>query len=110
MFNLRRIRDGIAKTCGLAPSMPSLEALRDLCDTLMVDVTGPQRDALLQRLSRLRRADDLLDLRSSLFDVVSRQRGESVARERLAQLDARINALPRQPARPPRDVWSATVT
>ena len=49
-----------------------------------------ERRPLLQRLERMRRADDLWHLRGALFDVISLFHGETVARERLATLDERL--------------------
>jgi len=67
-----------------------IEVVRRLCIELMSDVPADSRNALLMRLDRFRRADDLSDVRCALFDVVSRFHGESIARERIAALDAAL--------------------
>lgn len=110
MFSLQRIRDGFAKTLGGASRMPEPDRVRELCTRLLHDVAQPERDGVLHRLGRLRRADDLWDLRSALFGLVSLHHGETVARERLTQFDAAMAALPMRAATPRREAWSATVS
>lgn len=110
MFGLRQLRDGIVRALRGAGVMPAPDALRTLCTSLLDDVDPVRRDALLARLPRMRRADDLLDLRSVLFDLVSRQHGEGVARARIAEFDAALAELPRRAPRAQPDPWSVTAT
>jgi hypothetical protein len=72
---------------GRAPDLPALQAF---CGTLLVDVPAAARDAMLQRLEKMRRADDVWHLRTALFDTISRAHGEAVARERLTVLDEQL--------------------
>jgi hypothetical protein len=110
MFSLKRIRDDFVRTRKGLPKTPSPEALRELCITLLADIAPLQRESLMDRLPRMRRADDLWNLRSALFDLISLTHGETVARERLAALDAGLAAMPRDATRARRSVWSATVS
>jgi hypothetical protein len=110
MFSLQRLRDDFVRSRRGHARTPPAEALRELCATLLADIAPAQREALMQRLGRMRRADDLWDLRSALFDLISRQHGETVARERLVTLDEAIAAIPRSAFRVARDNWSATVS
>lgn len=71
-------------------ALPNAAALREQCFALLADVPASDRKAMLQRLERLRRADDVGHLRSALFDTIARAHGETVARERLATLDASL--------------------
>jgi hypothetical protein len=108
MFSLLRLREDFAKTRS-GTRVPDAAQLRALCIKLLADVAPLQREALMDRLPRLRRADDLWDLRSALFSQISLQHGETIARERLAELDAGLAAMPKQ-SRSRRDAWSATVS
>ena len=65
-------------------------ALRDSCFSLLVDVPASVRKAMLQRLDRMRRVDDVAHLRRAMFDVIERFHGEATARERLTVLDDRL--------------------
>ncbi|MDE2092334.1 MAG: hypothetical protein KGL99_11985 [Burkholderiales bacterium] len=69
---------------------PDPIALRDSCFSLLVDVPASDRKAMLQRLDRMRRADDMAHLRRAMFDVIERFHGEATARERLTVLDDRF--------------------
>ena len=73
---------------GTAPDLPML---RELCQTLLADVPPSDRKSLLQRLDRMRRADDVLLIRATFFSTVARSHGEAAAHDRLALLDARLN-------------------
>ena len=110
MFILQRIRQGFARIRRGASRMPEPDRVRELCARLLHDVAQRERDAVLHRLGRLRRADDLWDLRSALFGLISLHHGETVARERLSQFDAGLAALPARRAPPLRDAWSVTVS
>lgn len=110
MFGLQRLRAGFVRVLRGAGVMPAPDALRSLCTSLLDDVEPARRDALLARLARMRRADDLLDLRSVLFNVVSRQHGESVARARVTEFDAALAALPRRSPGVRQNPWSVTAT
>jgi hypothetical protein len=109
MFSLQRIRDGFSRSRNGASRLPCPDRLHDLCSSLMGDIAPREREAVLQRLGRLRRADDVRDLRSALFGLVSQHYGETVARERLGAFDAGMAALPMRPPAPRRDAWAATV-
>ncbi len=67
----------------------TIEALRGYFLALIDDIDGAVRQSLEARIDRARRVDDFWHLRSAVFSVVSLARGESVARERLAEFDAR---------------------
>ena len=110
MFSLQRIRDEFARARNGAPRLPATELVLELCSTLLADIAPREREAVLQRLGRLRRADDLRDLRSALYGLVSLHFGEGVARERLGAFDAGMTELPVRAAARRRDAWSATVS
>ena len=69
---------------------PDPIALRDSCFSLLVDVPASDRKAMLQRLNRMRRVDDMAQLRRAMFDVIERFHGEATALERLILLDGRL--------------------
>jgi hypothetical protein len=69
---------------------PDIDALRQSCAALLSDVPGLSRDAMLLRLEKMRRADDIVHVRGALFDVICRYHGEVVARERVASLDEQL--------------------
>ena len=71
-------------------SAPDPIALRDSCFSLLVDVPASDRKVMLQRLDRMRRADDMEQLRRAMFDVIERFHGEATALERLILLDGRL--------------------
>lgn len=110
MFNLQRIRDEFTRSRNGSGRMPEPEQVRELCSGLLHDIAPREREGVLQRLGRLRRADDVRDLRSALFGLVSLHYGETVARERLTEFDAGMATLPGRAAPPRRSVWSATVS
>ena len=62
-------------------------ALRALCFSLLGDVPASERKPMLQRVAKMRRVDDLRQLRGALFDTLARCHGEAVASARLAPLD-----------------------
>ena len=68
---------------------PDPIALRDSCFSLLVDVPASDRKAMLQRLDRMRRVDDVAHLRRAMY-VIERFHGEATARERLTVLDDRL--------------------
>jgi hypothetical protein len=110
MFSLQRIRDEFAGARKGSSRLPAAELVFELCSTLLADIAPREREGVLQRLGRLRRADDLRDLRSALYGLISLNFGEGVARERLGAFDARMAALPVRAASRRRDAWSATVS
>jgi hypothetical protein len=110
MFSLQRIRDEFTGTRNGASRLPATERVLELCSTLLIDIAPREREGVLQRLGRLRRADDLRDLRSALYGLISLHYGEGVARQRLGAFDAGMAALPVRPAPRRRDAWSATVS
>ncbi len=65
-----------------------VETLRALCRELVADLASEERHALTQGLAQARCADDIWQLRSKLYGVISLRHGEHVARERLKRLDA----------------------
>ena len=110
MFSLQRFREEFTRTRNSSSRLPATELVLELCSTLLADIPPGEREGVLQRLGRLRRADDLRDLRSALFSLVSLEFGETVARERLRVFDASMAALPLRAAPSRRDAWSATVS
>jgi hypothetical protein len=90
MVTLQSIRHSLLSTVGQARPSPDAGALRELCATLLVDVPASDRKSMLQRLERMRRADDKWHLRAALFDTISRVHGETVARQRLVTLDRQL--------------------
>jgi len=67
----------------------SIDTLRGFFLALIGDLADPNRQTLEDRIERARRIDDFWHLRSALFSAISLDRGEQVARERLAAFDAR---------------------
>lgn len=110
MFSLQDIRDGFARARAGSTRLPEPARVHELCAVLLADIAEPERDAVLRRLGRLRRADDLWDLRNALFGLVSLHHGESVARERLVRFDAGLAERPARKPRASRNVWSPTVS
>ena len=90
MATFQSIRRSLLSTIGLQRRPPDMDALRALCGELLVDVAAADRNAMLQRLEKMRRADDVWHLRSALFDTISRAHGEATARERLVTLDEKL--------------------
>ncbi|MBX3606106.1 MAG: hypothetical protein KF788_12560 [Piscinibacter sp.] len=77
---------------GLQPPDPAdeLESLRALCHELVADLPESQRHVIGVVLLHARGRQDILHLRTQLFDAISHQFGERVARERLKRLDAAL--------------------
>ena len=90
MVTFRSFRDSFLSTIGLGRAAPDIDALRNLCLELLADVPVVDRKTMLQRLEKMRRADDVWHLRSALFDTISRAHGEATARERLEALDQQL--------------------
>ena len=90
MATFQSIRHSFLSTIGLQRRAPDMDALRALCGELLADVAAADRKAMLQRLEKMRRADDVWHLRSALFDTISRTHGEATARERLVTLDEKL--------------------
>jgi hypothetical protein len=88
MVTLPIARNNLRPSFASSRALPDAHALREQCCALMTDVPVSDRKAMLQRLERLRRADDVWHLRTALFDTIARAHGETVARHRLATLDA----------------------
>ena len=80
-----------ARPSGLPePDMPDAEALRALCCALLVDLPPSARRALMLHCpDRTRRAGDLGQWRTALFDTIARVHGAAAAHARLAAWDAR---------------------
>ena len=104
MVRLQRSRDESASPRHGAGRSPEPGKVRELCSSLLGDIAMRERAPVLERLGRLRRASDLGDLRSVLFDLIALHHGEAVAHERLTDFDAGMTL------HPPRDAWSPTVT
>jgi hypothetical protein len=64
-----------------------IDGARRLCYELLADVPGAAQQIMLLRLQRTQRVQDVLHLRSAMFDVVSLCHGEVVARQRISLLD-----------------------
>ena len=100
-MSFRKLVNRIAPALGLGGAVqraPRIEQLRGLCGELLDDVPGVDRATLLQCLERMRRVDDIPQLRTALFDVVAHFHGEAVARARIDALDRGLHRLP--PAQP----------
>jgi hypothetical protein len=87
MVTFQSFRKSVLSSLGLGHTTPDFETLRSTCYSLLDDVPATDRKVMLQRLEKMRRADDLWHLRGALFDTISRFHGEAVARKRLATLD-----------------------
>ena len=81
----------IARPSALAETGgPDAEALRALCCALLVDLPPSARRALMLHCpDRTRRAGDLGQWRTALFETVARFHGAAAAHDRLAAWDAR---------------------
>ncbi len=90
MVTLRSLTQKFSSTFGLRTGAADVNSLRSLCLELLADVPAARRKALLQRLEKMRRADDVWHVRSALFEAISLSHGEQVARDRLAVLDERL--------------------
>ncbi len=90
MTNLDDIKQRFNSTFGLRTVATDVNSLRSLCLKLLNDVPEARRQLLLQRLEKMRRADDVWHVRSALFEVISLSHGEQVARDRLRVLDDRL--------------------
>jgi hypothetical protein len=75
---------------GVRRLRPNSPEVLDWCEEALADVPERQRHALIVGLGRLRRADDLWQLRASLYGVIAVAHGELVARERLASFDTLV--------------------
>ena len=84
------IKQKFHSTFGLRTVATDVNSLRSLCLKLLDDVPEARRQLLLQRLEKMRRADDVWHVRSALFEVISLSHGEQVARDRLRVLDDRL--------------------
>ena len=63
--------------------------LRTMCQELVADLPLHARISITARIEISTRRNDVWSLRACLFDAISMQHGERVARERLASLDSR---------------------
>ena len=64
-----------------------IDGARRLCYELLADVPGAAQQVMLLRLQRTKHVQDVLHLRTAMFDVVSLCHGEVVARQRISLLD-----------------------
>jgi hypothetical protein len=65
------------------------ETMRTVCHELIGDLPLGSRLALSARIDIASKRHDLYSLRACMFDAISMQHGEQVARERLSSLDSR---------------------
>ena len=90
MLNLNDLRQRFASSLSTRPAAADMSTMRELCAGLLDDVPHGQHAAMLAKLSTMRRASDLWNLRSALFDVIARHHGEQVAKDRLVELDLQL--------------------
>ncbi|MEP7299285.1 MAG: hypothetical protein ABI702_24135 [Burkholderiales bacterium] len=90
MFNFNDIRQKFTSTLNLRPAAADMSVVRMFCVELLADVPADQREVMVERLGTLRRASDLWHLRTALFNVIARHHGESIAQERLRDLDREL--------------------
>ena len=91
MIRFNDMKQKFSSTFGLRNAATDVNSLRALCLELLNDVPEARRQLLMQRLEKMRRADDVWHVRSALFEVISLTHGEQVARERLLVLDERLS-------------------
>jgi hypothetical protein len=63
--------------------------MRSVCHELIADLPMHARLSISARIELATRRNDVWSLRACLFDAISMQHGEQVARERLSSLDSR---------------------
>ena len=90
MVTFQTFRRSFLPSFGSSRPPPDVDALRELCFSLLADVPASDRKAMLHRLEKMRRADDVWHLRTALFDTIARFHGEATARERLSSLDSQL--------------------
>lgn len=71
---------------------PDSPEVRDTCHDLLSDLPERHREHLFASLSRMRRADDLWQLRSAMYTAIALTHGETEAQRRIAEFDTRIGA------------------
>jgi hypothetical protein len=71
---------------------PNSPVVQNSCRELLADLPERHREHLLGSLARMRRADDLWQLRSAMFTAIAMSHGEAEAQRRLAEFDRRIAA------------------
>jgi hypothetical protein len=90
MVTFQTFRRSFLPSFSASRPRPDVNALRETCFGLLADVPASDRKAMLQRLERMRRADDVWHLRAALFETIARVHGEATARERLSSLDSQL--------------------
>jgi len=90
MVTLNDIQQKFLSTLSLRPAAASMTTMREFCAELLADVPPLHSTSMLARLSTMRRASDLWNVRTALFDVIARHHGERVAQERLRELDTKL--------------------
>ena len=65
------------------------DTMRAVCHELIGDLPTGSRLSLGARIEHATKRNDLYTLRACLFDAISMQHGEQVARDRLSSLDSR---------------------
>lgn len=80
----------LVEPVGLAASRPVYSRAQACvvaaCGELLADGTAASREALMQRIGKLRRSDDREQLLEVVYQVMSRVHGASVAGERVVAL------------------------
>jgi hypothetical protein len=69
---------------------PCSPEVRNACSELVADLPEKHRDHLVNGLERMRRADDLWQLRSAMFTAIALTHGEAEAQRRLSTFDHRV--------------------
>jgi hypothetical protein len=90
MVSFNDIRQKFASTLNLRPAAANMSMVQTFCVELLADVPADQRAVMMERLATMRRASDLWHLRTALFNVIARHHGESIAQERLRDLDREL--------------------
>lgn len=90
MVTLNDIQQKFPSTLGLRPAAASMTTMRELCAELLADVPPLDSTSMLARLSTMRRASDLWNVRTALFAVIARHHGERIAQQRLRELDIKL--------------------
>lgn len=93
MATLTDIQQKFRSSLSERPAAADMTMMRTLCARLLSDVPHGECAAMLARLSMLRRASDLWQLRTVLFEVIARHHGEQVAKDRLVALDSELQPL-----------------
>lgn len=90
MTSLSPFLNGLPAFSGAAAPRvtPHTPTVRECCDELLADIPDRHRERIYAGLDRMRRADDLWQLRVALYTAIALAHGEPEARKRLARFDA----------------------